>query len=154
MRRGIDTEVSLKHAEPPYSRSQTEQPGREGIRPANPDQEIEMLRAQADTMMAQLQAINARISAIKLERGANPARDTDANFSGMTSKATEVGGVVAVVEQNECINCEICANVCPEGAITMEDVAVIDAQRCSGCGLCVDECPNKAICLAIPKEAP
>ncbi|RKX26705.1 MAG: ferredoxin [Candidatus Zixiibacteriota bacterium] len=72
----------------------------------------------------------------------------------MTSKATEVGGVVAVVEQNECINCEICANVCPEGAITMEDVAVIDAQRCSGCGLCVDECPNKAICLAIPKEAP
>jgi len=38
-------------------------------------------------------------------------------------------------------------DVCPEDAITCDDVAVIDEKKCLDCGACVDECPNNAITL-------
>jgi ferredoxin len=49
------------------------------------------------------------------------------------------------VNDSECTACGACADVCPEGAITVEDVAVINAEVCIECGLCVDECPVSAI---------
>jgi NAD-dependent dihydropyrimidine dehydrogenase PreA subunit len=36
-------------------------------------------------------------------------------------------------------------DVCPEGAISVDDVAVVDEKKCLDCGACVDECPNTAI---------
>ncbi len=36
-------------------------------------------------------------------------------------------------------------DVCPEGAIAVDDVAVVDVKKCLDCGACVDECPNNAI---------
>jgi ferredoxin len=51
--------------------------------------------------------------------------------------------VVAVVARPEdCTACGLCVDVCPRGAITVDDVAMVDAACCNGCGLCVDECPN------------
>ncbi len=52
--------------------------------------------------------------------------------------------MVSVIE-SECTACGACEDVCPEGAITVDDVAVIDADKCIECGLCVDECPSSAI---------
>jgi ferredoxin len=53
----------------------------------------------------------------------------------------------AVVDEDTCISCGACVDVCPVDAITMEDKAVIDADTCTDCGACVDECPVDAISL-------
>ncbi len=57
--------------------------------------------------------------------------------------------VIAAAE--ECICCGVCVDVCPVGAITMEDHVLIDAQKCVGCGLCTVECPNDILVLAESK---
>ncbi|HNX48217.1 MAG TPA: 4Fe-4S binding protein [Methanomassiliicoccales archaeon] len=49
------------------------------------------------------------------------------------------------VNVDECVGCGLCEDVCPSGAITVDDVAVIDAKKCTECGACIDECPNSAI---------
>lgn len=46
---------------------------------------------------------------------------------------------------SECVACGACADVCPQDAISIDDVAVIDADKCVDCGACVDECPSSAI---------
>lgn len=53
----------------------------------------------------------------------------------------------AKVTKEECVACGACVDVCPEGAIKVDDVAVIDEAKCLDCGACVDECPNSAIKL-------
>ncbi len=49
------------------------------------------------------------------------------------------------VNETDCVACGACADVCPQNAITIEDIAVIDADVCVECGACVDECPSDAI---------
>ncbi|HUW42929.1 MAG TPA: 4Fe-4S binding protein [Thermoplasmata archaeon] len=53
----------------------------------------------------------------------------------------------AQVSKDEFVACGACQDVCPENAITMDDVAVIDKDKCVDCGACVDECPNSCIKL-------
>lgn len=53
--------------------------------------------------------------------------------------------MAAIVNEEECTACGSCADVCPEGAITVEDVAKVDADKCTECGTCVDECATGAI---------
>jgi ferredoxin len=49
------------------------------------------------------------------------------------------------VNADLCVACGNCADECPNGAITIEDVAVIDADKCVDCGRCIDICPSEAI---------
>jgi len=44
-----------------------------------------------------------------------------------------------------CIGCGDCQDICPEAALTVNDVSHIDRTRCNGCGLCVVCCPTKAL---------
>jgi Na+-translocating ferredoxin:NAD+ oxidoreductase RNF subunit RnfB len=45
-----------------------------------------------------------------------------------------------------CIGCAICAKLCTEKAITVENnLAVIDPAKCVGCGTCAKKCPVGAI---------
>lgn len=53
----------------------------------------------------------------------------------------------AKINKDECVACGACVDVCPEEAITCDDVAVVDESKCLDCGACVDECPNNAITL-------
>lgn len=52
---------------------------------------------------------------------------------------------MVTIKESECVGCGACVDVCPEGAITCDDIAVIDAGKCVDCGACVDECPSSAI---------
>ena len=43
---------------------------------------------------------------------------------------------------DECTNCGVCEDECPENAISEQgDKRVIDAEKCTDCGSCVDACP-------------
>jgi electron transport complex protein RnfB len=55
----------------------------------------------------------------------------------------------AVVDEAECSECGLCADGCPVGAISGEDVAAVDRDKCLGCGLCASVCPTDAIRLAL-----
>ena len=48
-------------------------------------------------------------------------------------------------EPDACWECYSCVKICPQGAITIDQIAVIDADKCVECGACVDECPVSAI---------
>ncbi len=62
-------------------------------------------------------------------------------FDGGGEKRT-----AAILDEELCIGCGACIDVCPEQAIDMGmDAVVIDRQKCTGCGSCEVECPNEAI---------
>ena len=49
--------------------------------------------------------------------------------------------------EEDCVGCGACAQVCPTGAISVDEVARIDRAECTGCGQCVAECPEDALSL-------
>ncbi len=60
-----------------------------------------------------------------------------------------VGGVVSVVNTDQCIACLTCVRSCPFHVpkINSDGVAEIEAAGCQGCGICTGACPRKAITL-------
>jgi predicted Fe-Mo cluster-binding NifX family protein/ferredoxin len=60
--------------------------------------------------------------------------------------------LVAVVLSDKCAGCGICIDVCPTGAIEINEQAVVNSEVCSGCAACVSECPNEAIILVQKKD--
>jgi heterodisulfide reductase subunit A len=61
----------------------------------------------------------------------------------------EAGGIVAVVDAEQCTACLTCLRECPYGAvfINSDGLAEIEAVKCQGCGICAADCPTKAIQL-------
>ena len=60
------------------------------------------------------------------------------------------GNKIAIIECPQEIPCDPCREVCPVGAIEMENinsVPVVDEEKCTGCGICVRSCPGLAIYL-------
>lgn len=53
----------------------------------------------------------------------------------------------AVVDESICVQCGLCAHVCPRQIIIKEDDAfpIIAFDQCIGCGACANICPVKAI---------
>lgn len=50
--------------------------------------------------------------------------------------------------KKECINCSMCLNNCPQGAIKAQDKTyTIDENKCIGCSICSVVCPKKAITI-------
>lgn len=54
----------------------------------------------------------------------------------------------AQVDEDVCVGCETCINVCQIDAIKMKnDISKVNKRRCIGCGNCVASCPEQAIQL-------
>ena len=53
----------------------------------------------------------------------------------------------ASIDDEQCIQCGICVDVCQSDAIEMADRVRIIPEKCIGCGVCVSECPRGAISM-------
>ncbi len=55
----------------------------------------------------------------------------------------------AVVDETLCIGCNVCAIVCPFGAMRKNEagVAQVNEDLCKGCGTCSASCPERAISM-------
>ena len=78
--------------------------------------------------------------------------DTFNTSSGTFSSTTLKNNVkyqasVPTLIEDKCIKCNICVNVCPYFAITMEDKITFNHQKCFECGLCVTKCPTDALIM-------
>lgn len=57
-------------------------------------------------------------------------------------------GYVAVIDNEACKNCGICAKKCQFKALSFDDQSIsLDASACMGCGVCVNACPTGALAL-------
>ncbi len=45
---------------------------------------------------------------------------------------------------DDCIDCKLCAEVCPMGAVDYDDTSIIDNEKCIQCNACVKFCPVEA----------
>lgn len=58
---------------------------------------------------------------------------------------------MAIKVTEQCIGCGACVDVCPFGAIIMEDGKAVITEACTACGACIEVCPVSAI---IREEGP
>lgn len=49
------------------------------------------------------------------------------------------------IDESLCVECGICKNVCPNGAIELKPKPVFNMEKCYGCWSCYNHCPNQAI---------
>jgi ferredoxin len=116
----------------------------------NLEQKLPMLMTQAKWLAERLQTAKTRLTE-SLKRA-----PFDPNPSSSSQSPDKVGSpqFVAIVDEGACTSCGLCANLCPEKAITLRAVAAVNPRSCTGCGKCVAECPNQAISLVERKPSP
>lgn len=56
-------------------------------------------------------------------------------------------GYVAQVDKTLCTACGVCADACPFGALSLDEVATVNWEKCMGCGVCTGQCPVEGIAL-------
>jgi heterodisulfide reductase subunit A len=68
---------------------------------------------------------------------------------GIIAAVPHGGGIVSVVNEDQCVTCLTCVRSCPYGVpkVTAKGKAHIEAAGCQGCGICASVCPRKAITL-------
>jgi heterodisulfide reductase subunit A-like polyferredoxin len=91
-----------------------------------------------------------------LAHGPKFADEAIAQAKGAVSRACtvlskakrDVGGAVAVVNNQQCVLCMTCVRTCPFGVPRFDEaegVIYIDPAACQGCGNCASACPRSAI---------
>jgi heterodisulfide reductase subunit A-like polyferredoxin len=72
----------------------------------------------------------------------------------LAKKQIQVGGKVAVVDEERCVACLTCLRVCPFGVPMMNERHFVwmDPAACQGCGNCASACPQGAIQVGHSKD--
>ena len=91
------------------------------------EQGLQALKKQAWAIEARICSLDKRIS--ELEHGFTPSEFR------------------ASVDLERCVGCGTCQDVCPTGAISVEEIARVDPKLCTGCGRCEEQCPRGALAL-------
>jgi len=66
----------------------------------------------------------------------------------MGNRKVRTDAITAVVDEDLCIGCGLCEEICPYGAPKIEDgKSKILEILCRGCGSCAAECPKQAITM-------
>lgn len=52
-----------------------------------------------------------------------------------------------VLDQDKCVGCTLCTQVCPHQVFEMDDhkASIVDFNACMECGACVNNCPTQAL---------
>jgi electron transport complex protein RnfB len=84
------------------------------------------------------------------------ARLLGRDMDEQAAPAPHADGLVAVVDENECIGCLKCVRACPVDAIlgAAGRMHTVISRFCTGCGLCVAPCPVDCIDLRPANAAP
>ena len=87
-----------------------------------------------------------------IEESISQARAAASRAATVLSKdKTQISPLISQIDQEKCIGCGLCSQVCPFGAIQMAEipekglVAENISASCKGCGICAASCPQKAI---------
>ncbi|MDI9614707.1 H(2):CoB-CoM heterodisulfide ferredoxin reductase subunit HdrA [Methanothermobacter sp.] len=87
-------------------------------------------------------------------QGPKDIPDAVAQASGAAARAAipmvkgevEIEPIIAVTDSDVCGACEVCIELCPFGAISIEEGhANVNVALCKGCGTCVAACPSGAM---------
>jgi heterodisulfide reductase subunit A len=66
----------------------------------------------------------------------------------MGNRKVKTDAITAVVDENLCIGCGLCEEICPYGAPKIEEgKSKIREILCRGCGSCAADCPKQAITM-------
>jgi heterodisulfide reductase subunit A len=66
----------------------------------------------------------------------------------MANRKVKTEAITAVVDEDLCIGCGLCEEICPYGAPKIEEgKSKILEILCRGCGSCAAECPGRAITM-------
>ena len=69
---------------------------------------------------------------------------------GLTTMFKRMEGITVKVDEDLCVGCEECLEVCVFNGMEMIDnKAVVNQSNCLGCGSCETTCPNDAISITI-----
>jgi len=69
---------------------------------------------------------------------------------GVTTVFKRMEGITVKVDEDICVGCEECLEVCVFNGMEMIDnKAVVNQDNCLGCGRCETTCPNDAISISI-----
>ena len=66
------------------------------------------------------------------------------------SQAANPIKLLPVTDEEKCVICGVCVDVCPMEAIDRDDVSLVDPALCIKCCACVKECPKEAKTLNSP----
>ena len=55
----------------------------------------------------------------------------------------------AIVDEDKCVGCELCVDVCPTEVFEMNDgkASPVNAEECLGCESCIEVCEESAITI-------
>ncbi len=52
-----------------------------------------------------------------------------------------------ILDDEICMGCGCCTDVCVEGAMELGDLVIINEDYCTECGECMEMCPSEALSL-------
>lgn len=87
------------------------------------------------------------------EKLSQPWEEKDLSLPGKLPEGKASGAMMVPKAGSVCVECGLCARVCPTGAIDPANVKTADKKKCITCMRCVSRCPHGARTVPAPMVA-